>query len=456
MQIVSTLRTLLKTPRFDHLAPSAMALLLLLQLRTKPNNNPFTNPALFFLFSKSSSSSSLRDLKHTLKHQQSESQSQSQSQYPSTPSEQSSSFTNTHYHQQQQQQQHQQQQKNSLHDIRGTLSEFRRRTAAETLPDESLSFSDIYDRTVRRKTPFPDMESSGTAHGGGRRPFNLGAVRDDLRKPGEARARDRRRADSFSLEAYREVLRSRPLDSSATAAAGASSPENVVGTASWLPDSVLKQKRRKEESEFMKVYSFGELGEKLKKLRPEGMRKEWFSIEELNERLKRMREKEVEEAESNVTGGVLFKDMRECLVSEDEKSRKSSLQKSDILSQLIGTPAYYSDPRKEHLVEKYFHPDNMSSEEKLKIELAKVRDEFKMSESDCGSARVQVAQLTTKIKHLSAVLHKKDVHSRKGLIAMVQRRKRLLKYLRRTDWESYCFVISKLGLRDNPDHGRKT
>ncbi|XP_048443031.1 uncharacterized protein LOC103927438 isoform X3 [Pyrus x bretschneideri] len=51
-------------------------------------------------------------------------------------------------------------------------------------------------------------------------------------------------------------------------------------------------------------------------------------------------------------------------------------------------------------VGKYFHPDNMSSAEKLKLELAKVRDEFKMSESDCGSARVQVAQLTTKIKHL--------------------------------------------------------
>lgn len=37
----------------------------------------------------------------------------------------------------------------------------------------------------------------------------------------------------------------------------------------------------------------------------------------------------------------------------------------------------------------YFHPDNMSSEEKMKIELAKVREEFKMSESDCGSSRVQ-------------------------------------------------------------------
>ncbi|RVW91332.1 hypothetical protein CK203_035414 [Vitis vinifera] len=55
----------------------------------------------------------------------------------------------------------------------------------------------------------------------------------------------------------------------------------------------------------------------------------------------------------------------------------------------------------------YFHPDNMSSAEKLKVELKKVRDEFKMSESDCGSARVQVAQLTTKIKHLNSALHKK-------------------------------------------------
>lgn len=40
----------------------------------------------------------------------------------------------------------------------------------------------------------------------------------------------------------------------------------------------------------------------------------------------------------------------------------------------------------------YFHPDNMSASEKLKLELKKVRDEFKMSESDCGSARVQGEQ----------------------------------------------------------------
>jgi len=45
-----------------------------------------------------------------------------------------------------------------------------------------------------------------------------------------------------------------------------------------------------------------------------------------------------------------------------------------------------------------------------------------------------------------------DKHSKKGLKEMVQRRKKLLKYLRRTDWDSYCLVLSKLGLRDVPEY----
>lgn len=52
----------------------------------------------------------------------------------------------------------------------------------------------------------------------------------------------------------------------------------------------------------------------------------------------------------------------------------------------------------------YFHPDNMSSAEKLKIELAKVREEFKMSESDCGSSRVQGEQLPFLFIMICAVL----------------------------------------------------
>ncbi|KOM27260.1 hypothetical protein LR48_Vigan406s007000 [Vigna angularis] len=120
------------------------------------------------------------------------------------------------------------------------------------------------------------------------------------------------------------------------------------------------------------------------------------------------------------------------------KEMRKVVQGLSILNHLSGTPTFSLEPPKPHLVEKYFHPDNMSSAEKMKTELAKVRDEFKMSESDCGSARVQ------------------RCHSRKGLVAMVQMRKRLLKYLRRTDWDSYCFVISKLGLRDNPDHSYRS
>ncbi|KAJ8616186.1 hypothetical protein MRB53_035558 [Persea americana] len=53
---------------------------------------------------------------------------------------------------------------------------------------------------------------------------------------------------------------------------------------------------------------------------------------------------------------------------------------------------------------------------------------------------------------IADLLVSKDKHSRKGLQEMVQRRKKLLKYLQRTEWDSNCFVLSKLGLRDNPDY----
>ncbi|KAH6755187.1 S15/NS1 [Perilla frutescens var. hirtella] len=138
-------------------------------------------------------------------------------------------------------------------------------------------------------------------------------------------------------------------------------------------------------------------------------------------------------------------------IGQDSDQKAKEKLKRTMPVGIFGSVGEITGPPKDHLVEKYFHPDNMSSAEKMKLELAKVRDEFKMSESDCGSARVQVAQLTTKIKHLSTALHKKDKHSRKGLQAMVQQRKKLLKYLRRTDWDSYCLVLSKLGLRDNAE-----
>ncbi|CAL0325936.1 unnamed protein product [Lupinus luteus] len=378
-------------------------------------------------------SSVLRDIKHSLKQQNQSSSSSS-----------------------------------SLQEIQRNLSEFRRRTSATPPNSGQISFQELYKRSLAQN---PDDESSSppTATGVGnldlnsakpsRGPVGFDAIRESLRQM----KADGKGGDRMSLPAYRDVLKSRPSASSS----------KVFGGTSELPESVfgpeLRGRLRKDDSsvaaamrmEFVKVYGAEELGEKLRKLRPERKEKDWFSIKELNERLIKLREIEEKEARSTVKG-VDYNDLRESLlrvVYDKDNAKKNSVQRMEILNQIGGAPEYLMGPPKEHLVEKYFHPDNMSSAEKLKIELTKVRDEFKMSESDCGSARVQVALLTTKIKHLSAVLHKKDVHSRKGLIAMVQRRKKLLKYVRRTDWDSYCLVISKLNLRDNPEHtyrGRST
>ncbi|KFK36087.1 hypothetical protein AALP_AA4G075700 [Arabis alpina] len=96
----------------------------------------------------------------------------------------------------------------------------------------------------------------------------------------------------------------------------------------------------------------------------------------------------------------------------------------------------------------YKKEDNLSPVEKMRTEVTKLREEVKISESDCGSSSVQVVQLTSQIKHVSSSLHRKDKQSRRGLVGMVQKRKKLLKYLKRTDSDSYHLVLSKLGLRD--------
>ncbi len=75
--------------------------------------------------------------------------------------------------------------------------------------------------------------------------------------------------------------------------------------------------------------------------------------------------------------------------------------------------------------------------------------EFGRHESDQGSAAVQVALLTARIEELTEHFrdHPKDHHSRRGLLKMVGRRRRLLDYLRRKDLERYRKVIEELGLR---------
>ncbi len=75
--------------------------------------------------------------------------------------------------------------------------------------------------------------------------------------------------------------------------------------------------------------------------------------------------------------------------------------------------------------------------------------EFKQSENDTGSPEVQVAILTSRIVTLTEHFksHKKDNHSRRGLLKMVSRRRRLLDYLKRKDQTRYQTLISRLGLR---------
>jgi len=75
--------------------------------------------------------------------------------------------------------------------------------------------------------------------------------------------------------------------------------------------------------------------------------------------------------------------------------------------------------------------------------------EYHLHETDTGSPEVQIALLTERINMLTAHLkvHKKDHHSRRGLLMLVGRRRRLLDYLRRNDVERYRALIARLGLR---------
>lgn len=75
--------------------------------------------------------------------------------------------------------------------------------------------------------------------------------------------------------------------------------------------------------------------------------------------------------------------------------------------------------------------------------------EYKRGEGDTGSPEVQVALLTERIKYLTDHFktHKKDFHSRTGLLKMVGKRRKLLKYLKKKDVQRYRELIQRLGLR---------
>lgn len=345
----------------------------------------------------------------------------------------------------------------SFDEIRKNLAEFRHRAGSASPP----SFQELYKRNVNNVRSEVNYNADRRPPPTGKVDFNaIRASLHNFRENNNNQSENRGKLfDSLSLSRYKDSFKLRPNTDQ-----DVKGSRMVIGGSENLPASIFgKEMMRDKEgdkermrTEFVRMYSHGELGEKLKMLRPtKKEEKGSFSLQELKDRLVKLRETEENESKS-MLAGVVFKELKESLFKlshpDDQKAKKTMLQRLDVLGQLGGTPSFMLHPPKEHLVEKFFHPDNMSSGEKMKLELQKVRDEFKMSESDCGSARVQVAQLTTKIKHLSTVLHKKDKHSRKGLQEMVQKRKKLLKYLRKTDWDSYCLVLSKLGLRDNPDY----
>ena len=79
----------------------------------------------------------------------------------------------------------------------------------------------------------------------------------------------------------------------------------------------------------------------------------------------------------------------------------------------------------------------------------RVIEDFKQSEGDTGSTEVQVALLTERLTELNEhfKVHDKDHHSRRGLLRVVSRRRRLLKYLAANDYERYQTLIKRLGLR---------
>ena len=85
----------------------------------------------------------------------------------------------------------------------------------------------------------------------------------------------------------------------------------------------------------------------------------------------------------------------------------------------------------------------------LREEKKEIIEKFRENESDTGSSAVQVAIMTTRINRLNEHLKEniKDHHSRRGLVMLVGKRKRLLEYIKNNDLEGYRKLIKELGLR---------
>ena len=83
------------------------------------------------------------------------------------------------------------------------------------------------------------------------------------------------------------------------------------------------------------------------------------------------------------------------------------------------------------------------------IDKSKVISDFKTHDTDTGSCEVQIALLSARINHLTEHLraNRKDFHTRRGLIAMTSRRRKLLNYLKKNDLKKYNELLQRLNLR---------
>ena len=83
------------------------------------------------------------------------------------------------------------------------------------------------------------------------------------------------------------------------------------------------------------------------------------------------------------------------------------------------------------------------------VDKQKIIEDNRSHDKDTGSSEVQIALLTSRIAHLTEHLktHRKDFHSRRGLLMMAARRRKLLDYLKKNDLKRYQAIVEKLGLR---------
>lgn len=109
-----------------------------------------------------------------------------------------------------------------------------------------------------------------------------------------------------------------------------------------------------------------------------------------------------------------------------------------------------ADSTKPDLVDRYLSPENKNKPGLRRIQKQDVIQEFQRFPGDVGSSEVQIALLTQRIRGWEGhfQVHRKDVHARRTLQIVLNQRRSMLQYLRRTNFEKYAMVLYKLGLKD--------